>query len=379
MVKAKQAAQLIGMPWGFSDIFMEMFRCYDDGRPMTPRSHCYASEIGGSFFDRYLKMQAHKFSNPYNERSKGKMLAGKFFEGFVKLVLVGTGILKAQQTRSDIELPGCLKVSGKLDFIAGGVINWVEARGKAEKIKELFQYCFDDLYPFFKHMTDKILTRFENLFGNAPLEEMIVEVKSVSGFVYELIKRSGKARRGHPLQSFHYLLGNKKIRRALLLYVSRESCEMQEMFIERTKELAKEYKEDVATMTMFYNKSIGKNYMKHLPPKDLEVIFEEATFRFAKNNKVEYSPYLTLGYGYKNIDQFKEQWDATISKWNRAFRRHVLEGQPTGKLGKPLKLSYDNAITFEEIKKYFPEVSKLVAKAKAAGAFEKPENDNEDE
>lgn len=369
MPSKKSTTEVVGMPWGFAAIWEEMFRCIPE-RPMVARNYMYASELSGSYLERYLKMHAHKPSNPFDWRARTKMMAGKFFESVVKLILVGTGILRGEQIRSEITLPKCLRVSGKIDFIAGGVIDWKEAHQRAEAMQKLFQYCFDDLYPFIKHMTDKILVRFENLFGKTPLEEMIIEVKSVSGFVFELVQKNGP-RQGHPLQSLHYLLGNKHIKKAMILYISRESCEIHEVYIERTPELLKQYREDVATMTMYYNKSIGKDYKKHLPPKDEEVIFEPATFKFAKNNLVEYSKYLTMNYGYKDLDEYKAKWDKKITKWNAVFRRHVLEGTPQGKSQKPLVLTDDNRAVIAEMISLFPNYKKLLAKAKAAGAFDK--------
>lgn len=369
---------LVGMPWGLASVWEEAFRCIED-RPLTPRNYCYGSELGGSFIDRYLKMNGHKYSNPFNFRSKGKMMAGKFFEGMVKLVLVATGILQGEQVRAEVELPNCLRVSGKLDFTAGGLIDWDEAKYKGEQVKKLFQYCFDDLYPFYNHMTDKILGRFQSMFTHVPIEKMIIENKSVSGFVYQLIVNSGKPRRGHPLQGLHYLIPNKDISRALIPYISRESVEIREFYITRDKTLLKEYREDVATMTAYYNDSIGKDYMKHLPPKDVEVHYEEASFKFVKNNKVEYSNYLTMLYGYKSIDHFKEVWDKRIQRWSAAFRRHVLEGKPTGKLGKPLKLTDENKKTIDEIRAAFPDYEKYLKHARKAGAFEKPEEPEEED
>jgi len=384
MATKKSAAKLIGMDWNLAQIWEESFRCIPD-RPMQQRSRIYASELGGSFHDRYLKMYAHKFSNPYNFRSLGKMMAGKFFEAVVKTILIGTGIYRHEQLKGLIELPNCLPVSGKLDFVAGGQIDWDEAKNRAEKVKQFFGFIFEDLSPFTNHMTDKVLEHFKNVFSYSPLMEKILEVKSVSGFVFGLIKKGNKPRRGHPLQGLHYLLANKHIEKGLLTYISREDVVIQEFDITREKGLLKEYKEDVSTMTAYYNDSIGKNYLKHIPPKDEEILFEEASYRFVKSNKVEYSPYLTMSYGYKNIDHFKEKWDKQISKWNAAFRRHVLEGTeiPTVRKGQPatytMKLTPANLDTIKEAKVLFPLWDKFVAKAKASGVFDKPEQDGEDE
>lgn len=375
--KKSSATKLIGMDWSLGQIWEESFRCVPE-RPMQSRNRIYASELGGSFYDRYLKMNAHPYSNPFNFRSQGKMMAGKFFEAVVKTILIGTGIYRREQLKGLIEMPNCLPVSGKLDFVAGGNIDWDEAKHRAEQVKQFFAFIFEDLSPFTNHMTDKILIHFKNLFSYTPLMEKILEVKSISGFVFQLVKKGNKPRRGHPLQGLHYLLANKNIEKGLLTYISREDVSLHEFDITREKGLLKEYKEDVATMTAYYEDCIGKDYMKHIPPTDPEVLFEEASFKFVKNNKVEYSNYLTMGYGYKNIDHFKEKWDKPIQKWSAVFRRHVLEGQPTGKKGNPLKLTDDNKIVIEEVRKIFPEWDKYRLLAKKAGAFQKADEGEDD-
>lgn len=375
----KKTAKLIGHDWTFSQIWQENFNMLQD-RPLQKRNHIYASELGGSFYDRYLKMNAVPYSNPFNPRSKGKMYAGKFFESVVKMVLIGTGIYQKAQLRSEVELKNCLRVSGRMDFIAGGNIDWDAAKVNAETMKQMFAFCFDDLSPFVNHMTDNIVTHFQNLFGKSPLMPKIMEVKSVSGFVYQLIERGGKPRRGHPLQTLHYLLGSKEIEKGLITYISREDVSMQEFDITAEKALLKEYKDDVATMTHYYNEG-ATNFKKHIPPTDPEVQFEEASFKFVKNNKVEYSPYLTMGYGYKSIEEFDDKWGKRITKWNTAFRRSALEGYvppgltPTGKLKKAIILTDDNKKVADEVRALFPDWDKYVKQAKKEAIFEKEETE----
>lgn len=374
--------KIIGMDWSLAQIWEESFRCLPE-RPLHSRNYIYASELGGSFHDRYLKMNAHKFSNPFNFRSQGKMMAGKFFEAVVKMILIGTGIYKREQLKGKIELPNCLTVSGKLDFVAGGNIDWEEAKVRGEKVKEFFSFCFDDLSPFTNHMTDVILVHFKNLFSHVPLMEKILEVKSVSGFVFDLVTKGNRPRRGHPLQGLHYLMANKEIEKGLLSYISREQVSLYEFDIVRSKEMLKEYKQDVSTMTAYYNDG-ATGYMKHIPPKDPEVLFEEASFRFVKSNFVEYSPYLTMSYGYKNIDHFKEMWDKRIIKWNRGFKRHVLEGTTVERTvnGKTtssvMKLTAANIEIIKEASKLFPDWDKYVLSARKSGAFQKPEDENDE-
>jgi len=363
----KAQSRILGIEWDLESVWGEAMRSLPD-RPLMKRDYLYASEIGGSFRDRYLKMFAHPYSNPFNPRAKLKMLAGKFFEDIVGLILTGCGIVKEKQLSGRVELPGLLKVSGRLDFIAGGTIDWDFAKDEAERLKRLFSFTKTETGEFVTYMVDYILPHFKNLFSYQPAMEYVLECKSVSGFVFQLINSNGKPRLGHDFQALHYLIANKEIPKAILTYISREDCMLKEIFVEKTPQLLKAYKQDVATMTEYYNYG-QKNYLKHLPPPDPEVIFEEASWSFRKNNLVEYSPYLTFTFNIKSIDDFKAKWDKPLSQYNRVFKR-IVKGD---------NLTAANKTIIEEAKKTFPDFDKLVEQARKAGAFDKPETEEEND
>lgn len=357
----KGTVRLDGVEWDFASLWGNAFSCYPE-RMMQRRDYIFASEVGQSFRDRYLKMFAHPFSNPFNQRSKAKMMAGRFFEDVVGLVLSGTGMLKERQQRVRVELPGCLPVSGKLDFVAGGTIDWEEAERKAAEVKRLFMASSFETSDFVCHMIDHILPHFKNVFGANPAREYVLEAKSVSGFVFNLIDASNKPRQNHPLQLLTYLIPKDTPKHGMLQYISREDVMMKDFLILPEAALLKQYHDDVQTMTMYYNNA-GKNYLKNLPPLEPEVIFEEASFRFVKSNSAEYSSYLTYNYGYANIDEFKAKWDSRLSKWNRVFKRAV-KGETITKA---------NIEIINDAKTVFPDWDNYVHLAQKAGAFSKPE------
>lgn len=359
-----KATKLIGTAWGFSAVWNESFRAMPD-YDLQPRARVWASEMGGSYRDRYLKMYAHPYSNPINFRSRQKMMAGKFFEDVVGIVLTATGLIQDRQLSGLVQLDGMLPVSGKKDFIAGGVIDWDMAYDEAARLKQIFQSSKMETSNFIVHMIDRILPHFKNLFSYNPAMQYVLEAKSVSGFVFNLIEKKNSPRRGHDLQAFHYLLSEKDIPKSLLLYISREDCMMHEFLIDRDKEILKRYVTDVKTMTAYYN-AAGKNYLKNAPPPDPEVAFEEASCRFVKSNSVEYSPYLTFTYGIKSIDDFKAKWDSRLSKFNRVFKRAVM-GE---------NLTKANLEIIADAKTVFPDWDKYVDTAKANGIFE-PEEESE--
>lgn len=374
--------KIIGMPWDFSSLFNEAIRTLPE-RPMVKRDYLWASELQMDAYSRYLRMWAHPMSNPINDRSRRKFIMGHLVEWTVGLMLTLTGILKSKQMRGEVQLPGLLKVTGKLDFVAGGNIDWVKAREEVRRIQMLFAVSFDDMPPIIRHAIDYVFTKMEIMFAFSPLREYILECKSASGLIMKLIQKSNKPRRRHVLQPFHYLLANKDIPEAQLLYISKDDAIMETFPVTRTKELMKVYTDDVKMMTDYYNNS-GRNYMKNLPPKEPEMLFEEDSFTFQKNMNVQYSNYLTMGWGYKDYDAFEERWAKVKSSWNRTFKRHVLEGTTVERTvnGKTtssvMKLTAANIEIIKEASKLFPEWDKYVQLARKSGAFQKPEENEDD-
>lgn len=360
--------KILGMDWNFSSLFNEAVRSLPE-RPMVRRDYLWASELQMDAYSRYLRMWAHPMSNPPTERSKRKFISGHIIEWIVGLILTMCGVLKAKQLRGEVQLPGLLKVTGKLDFVAGGeVIDWEEAKEKVKQIQMLFAISVDDMPPIIKHAIDHILSRMQMMFSRVPLMENIVEVKSCSGMIMKLIQKSNQPRRRHVMQPFHYLLANKEIPQAQLLYFSKDDAIMESFVITRTKPLLKIYKDDVQMMTDYYNAS-GRDYMKHLPPVEPELIFEEDSFTFQKNMNCQYSNYLTLGWGYKDYDDFEQRWAKVKTSFNRTFKRCVTGANMTA----------NNKEVIAEAKKLFPAWDDMVSKAKAAGAFQATEENEETE
>src|SRR6185295_14623479 len=112
---------------GFAGVWNQSLTVRQE-RPLVPRDYVWASEIGGSMIDRYLKMQGVQPSNAPNLRSLRKFQAGDIWEWLCALVLKRAGILIEAQTKLSYQYPGLLRVSGKLDFLAGGQPDWGKAR-----------------------------------------------------------------------------------------------------------------------------------------------------------------------------------------------------------------------------------------------------------
>lgn len=355
------------MPWNFVSLFNEAIRCLPE-RVMIKRDYLWASELQMDAYSRYLRMWAHRMSNPPNERSRRKFVMGHITEWIVSLILTMCGILKAKQMRGEVQLPGLLKVSGKLDFIAGGeIVDWEKAKEEIKKMQMLFAVAMDDMPPIIKHAVDLVLTRMQNMFSRVPLREYIIECKSVSGMIMKLIQKSNQPRSRHVMQPLHYLLANKDVPSALLLYISKDDAIMEQFEVTRSKQLCKLYHDDVKMMTDYYNNS-GRNYMKNLPPKEQEMIFEQDSFTFQKNMNVQYSNYLTMGWNYRDYEHFEEEWGKKKASWNRTFKR-VVNGD---------NMTANNKQVISEVTKIFPQWDMYVEKARKAGAFLKPETEEEE-
>lgn len=381
MPSKASSTKVIGIDWDFGALLEEAFRSMPDQRLFTARNYIYASELGGDFASRYLSMYAHPKSNPPNVRSRGKFLMGDVCEWIMKLVLIMTGVYRKDQLRGEVELPGCLRVSGRLDFIAGGDgIDWDEAKKRVEMFQSMFSATASTMPRFISYAMSHIIGRMEMMFSRQPLKKYILECKSVSGMMFDVMDKNNQPRRHHKLQAGHYKISDKeKVDDVAVLYWSRDDSRWRQFQVEITKQFKKEYLEDVKTMSDYYNAATPKNYLKHIPKAAPEVHYAPESFRFEKNINVQYSSYLTFLYGIKDFDAFKDKWAKTLTSWNGAFRRHVQEGKPTGKLGKPLKLTPGNLETIKELEKLFPDYEKYLITARKAGAFDKPETEGDEE
>lgn len=271
------------------------------------------------------------------------------------------GVLKAKQLRGEVELPGLLKVSGKLDFIAGGEIDWERAKAEITQMQKLFAVSVDDMPPFIFHAIRHIVAGMERQYANKPLKEVVFEAKSVSSFMMEKLQKTKKAMGHHVMQCGHYVIANKL--EAKLVYISKDSAECEEYTIENSRALMKAYRDDVATMTEYFNGTNHRNPLKSRPPLEPEIEFDEDLYRFHLNFKCEYSNYLTLLYGYKNPEEYRNKWNSKVASWNRVFRR-CARGE---------KMTDMNKSVLKEVVPIFPEWDRLVLKARSEGAFLKPE------
>lgn len=332
--------------WNLAQLWNEV--AYKDNRPMVARDYIYASEIGHPYIDRFYKMKAVPYTNPPNNRSLRKFLAGNIWEHVVKQILVSCGVYKHEEVKVDaIPYPKMLSVHGRLDFKAGGYIDTVLA---LENVSQL--QLPDFLY--------KIATRIIESLSGALLEEKILELKAVSTFAMDMVERRKCAIPQHTLQAYHYQKNG--LIKAEVCYVCKDDCRMAQFGIDaEASEIL--YKQDITEMTHYFKKN-------KVPPLSPLAKFDTLLGKFGKNLGVEYSPYLTMVYGFKTPDEYRDSVKF-VEKWNRALTRFALsESGATTPTGKPIVITPKNIDVKNEIIKAGYKFDECLSCKVAAGIVE---------
>ena len=296
-------------------------------RPIQSRDHLYASELGGSMIDRFHKLKGTPYTNPPNSRSMRKFMAGDIWEWIIKTVLVRAGIPFTTQDHVELKYEGLLPITGRIDFIIGGVTNYTEA------IKHLEA---EDIPDFIKTPAKAIIEGLRATYPDKiPLK--VLEIKSVGSFIFESLLEQDNPRTHHMLQGAIYGLTTKLP--VDIVYVCRDDCRLLQYNIDHiVPELEKEIKKDLEQITKYHKDDIE-------PPKEELILLENGKFK--TNWKIQYSPYLTMLYtiGDKKIetpDEYFEAISPLVSSWNRVLTR----------IKNNDKMTPSNLEKIEEMKKY---------------------------
>lgn len=259
-------------------------------RPYEPRTHIWASELAQSFYDRFYKMQGRKPSTPPNLRSQRKFQAGNLTEFLVKQILERAGLLKETQTHitnSEFALP----VTGKLDFLAGGHINDIDAH---------------DFPEGFDNVAYSVVEQLSNLHPNG-LRDQILEIKSCSGMMFNAYEK--KPALHHMLQCFHYAHAYNVP--GTVIYISRDDLRIVEhTLMPDSEQWLKLYREDIARMAVILQ--------MEQPPLEPLLLLNDG--RYKKNWHVEYSNYLE-DYGFKQPQEYADIAGKLCGRLNRVMKR----------------------------------------------------------
>lgn len=269
----------------------------DFSKPYTPRDYMWASEIGGAFVDRFLKMTGVQPSNPPNARSRRKFRAGDIWEWTVWYLLGRAGLLIESQKECWVELPGCIRTKGKLDMLVGGKPD-LDKGMKA--MREL------GLPEFFDAFVDKILQ------NPVEFERSVVEVKSCSSFMMDRYEATQKPNRHHVFQTFHYCYSEKLP--GSIFYVCKDDCRMLQFHINHDDvDVYTGYENDVKNFTNYFLRN------EQPPIEPLARIDDEGWWE--KNWGIEYSGYLTMMYGYETPEAYRDDVEKFVNRWNRIIDR----------------------------------------------------------
>lgn len=288
--------------WTFDDIWNKAL-LKRESRPVEPRSRLWASELGKSPIDLFLKLKGEEPSNPPDARSLRKFEAGNIWEWIVRLILLRAGVLRDSQGRVEFQYPGLLPVSGKIDFIAGGVPDYHAAKEEIERL---------NLPDVFNRAAEGIFAFFEKEYPNG-LGDKILEIKSVSSFMFDSMERSGKSSRNHRIQLFHYLHG-KNMARGDIVYICRDDCRMMQIPIINPSPVEDEYKREIEIISRYYERD-------EQPPLESLVVFDEDLGKFSRNFNVAYSGYLTKLYGFETQAEYEDIYRPLSEKFNRVLAR----------------------------------------------------------
>lgn len=329
--------------WTLLEIWNQSFSEIEEP-PIKARNHLHASELGNSFIDVWYKLRGTPYTNTFTDANRRKMEAGKMFEGIVRMVLKRAGILRKAQTEANYQIKGCLEVHGRIDYLAGGKVDLMQAQECVAFIKTFY----DELeFPkIFQVIADKTLAMATNLAGksNVPLWLYILELKSVADFVYRLIEESVRPLNYHHIQVYHYLLALDMSGYGKVCYINRDDVRIMEKKVFRNDESHQEYAKWIGQMTDYASDIIP-------PPKEQIIVYHKDTGNFAKNTiGVEWSKYLKLIYGYDTTQAYRDHVNPLVKSWNYVMDRCV----------KCSTMTADNLKAIQEAKKMFPNWDDLV-------------------
>jgi hypothetical protein len=310
--------------WSFAQIWNQALDVEQD-RIYEPRDYLWASELGGSYYDRYWKMKGRKPTTAPNLRSRRKFEGGNLTEWIVQQILKRAGILKSSQEY--ITYNGELKVTGRADFVAGGQIYF--APHTLNEFPETFQV-----------MAETVIKTLRAKYPDG-LREMNLEIKSCSGMMFERYMKAPSPL--HGLQAFHYAYNTK--RPTMLVYVSRDDFRLVEwLILPGSRKWLKPYLYDIEHM-----KEILALEEANVPKEPLLVIEDD---HFTKNWKVEYSNYLT-DYGYKHSYQFAKVASKAARRLNNIVKKIKADKPIDGKV---------NVATLKECYSFFPGAELIINK-----------------
>jgi len=298
--------------WSFTQVWNKAIELPQD-RELVKRDYLWASELGKPLADVWLKMNAEPETNPPNARSLRKFEAGNLWEWVVKIILIRAGILHSSQERVESNYEGLLRVSGKIDFIAGGKVDVEGAMGslKAMELPEKTENAA-------KQILDYLVATYPD-----GLDKKVIELKSISSHMMNALEITERPLAIHRLQAYHYTK-HPDIERADILYLCRDDLRMVEFpVLADTPKIEDEYRGYIERATKAYQNP-------ERPEVAPAVIFDEDMGKFSVNRPLGWSSYLFLLTGLENQAEFDNKYGKIPASWNRVLTR-IKNKQPMTK------------------------------------------------
>lgn len=300
-----------------------------EDRDLVPRNYLFASELGKSDIDVYLSMNAVAYSNSPGVRARGKFSMGNFFEGAIQNAFRRLGLLvelSPDEKRVRGQIHGLIDVSGKIDILLNGTKTPEDLkRIKAETERKLSLLIYDD--PFIEEelkITIRIIEGFLAQRKTISFSNQILEIKSSSLMGFSGIIENNTPHDSHGMQAGFYARYNKKWNQksAIILYMCKDDARFQLFEISGSKN------DKYQKMLMESWKRKSKNYLdKKQPEKEPLIVVENGKFKL--NFNVMYSNYLTMLYGFKHQEEYREAYSGKIGSWNRVITRMAKEEKMT--------------------------------------------------
>lgn len=314
-------------PWSLAKMWNKALAITEE-REVVPRDRMYASELGRSDVDIFLKMQGTIPTNPPDDRVHRKFHAGDLYEWFVSLILKKCGILIKSQEVIKTTIEGCVEVSGRLDYVAGGKPDYTAGQ---QKIDELILEL--EMPPLFHQLTKNFIEILKVEYPDG-MDIKVLEVKSTAVHGFNRVEKTNKPLAGHDLQTYHYV--REKQIEGTIAYISRDDLRMHEIpILPNDQKLKERYEAKVKRVSGFYLEN-------QMPEPEAPIIFDEDTFKFSKNFNVEYSPFLTKLYNIPSAGEYDKTYKPLVGSWNRVL----------GRIAKNQKMTDKNLLAIESIRSF---------------------------
>lgn len=299
-------------------------------RELVARDYCYASELGGSFYDRYWKMKGRQPTTPPNLRARRKFEGGNMAEWMIQQVLHRAGVLKGTQEHFEYT-EGAIKVTGRCDFEAGGEIQHAD-------------FSDLDLPQSIKSISEATVAALQEKYPEG-LAHVNIEIKSCSGMIFDRYELAPAPQ--HALQSF--IQAKVTNRSTLLVYVSRDDMRICEWkILPDMEKYQKLLDKDLDRMAELAAHPTDKFIMDFREP-----LLQYVASKFSSNWKVEYSSYLD-DYGFEYPEQYGKPAKSVALRLNNIVKR-LKEGKEMTKV---------NLNTLEVCYEFYPEAEKIIEQVK---------------